>query len=220
VDANGFGKATRTPKILRDRRLATVDLLPPPAKGDFIVSIRPVTEAVLRRSTWEPACPVRKQDLAYLKMTFWGFDEMPHTGEMIVHKKVAPDIAGVFQQLYRAQWPIEEMRVTRADELGAPPTGDGNNTSAFVCRDARQSDEWSEHAYGLAIDVNPFHNPYMRDDVTLPELALAYRDRGWRRTGMVRSGDVVTEAFAAIGWEWGGGWTSSKDWMHFSLSGG
>jgi hypothetical protein len=30
---------------------------------------------------------------------------------------------------------------------------------------------------------------------------------------------VVTEAFAAIGWGWGGTWRSSTDTMHFSATG-
>ncbi|MGI8408199.1 MAG: M15 family metallopeptidase [Actinomycetota bacterium] len=113
------------------------------------------------------------------------------------------------------------MRVTARRELDAAPTGDGNNTSAFVCRSARlSSSEWSEHAYGLAVDINPFHNPYVRGDVTLPELAIVYRNRGWERPGMIEDGDVVTKAFADIGWGWGGEWQSVKDWMHFSLGGG
>jgi hypothetical protein len=36
---------------------------------------------------------------------------------------------------------------------------------------------------------------------------------------MIRSGDPVTAAFAAIGWGWGGQWRSLTDWMHFSQSG-
>ena len=65
---------------------------------------------------------------------------------------------------------------------------------------------WSEHAYGRAIDINPFHNPYERGDVVLPELASAYLDRGNVRPGMIVAGDAVTQAFAAIGWGWGGEW--------------
>lgn len=220
LDARGFGVATSTPKILRDRRLVTDDFFPPPDDPGFLAGIGAVPADVLRRSTWTPACPVAKKNLAYLRMTFWGFDGRPHAGEMIVHKSVAPDLLGVFQTLYRELWPIEEMRVTSAKELKARPTGDGNNTTAFVCRDERLSDEWSQHAYGLAVDVNPFHNPYVRGDLTLPELAIAYWDRDWSRPGMIRAGDVVTEAFKSIGWEWGGDWTSSKDWMHFSKTGG
>ena len=125
----------------------------------------------------------------------------------------------VFRSLHEARFPIEEMRVIDAPELDLPPTGDGNVTSALVCRPARGSTTWSEHAYGRAIDVNPFQNPYQKGDVVLPELATSYLDRSYVRPGMILPGDAVTAAFAAQGWQWGGDWTSSKDLMHFSPSG-
>ena len=219
VGPDGFGIAHSTPKVLRDRRLVSVDHLPPPEGKGFEYTIGRVPRKVLERSTWKRGCPVAKSELGYVTASFWGFDRERHTGELIVHRSVARDAVSVFRALYREKWPIEEMRVTSRPELDAPPTGDGNNTSAFVCRPARQSTEWSEHAHGLAIDVNPFHNPYVRDGVVLPELAIAYRNREWRRPGMIREGDVVTRAFARIGWGWGGNWSSAKDWMHFSRSG-
>jgi hypothetical protein len=37
--------------------------------------------------------------------------------------------------------------------------------------------------------------------------------------GVIKSGDVVVKAFKAIGWKWGGEWSSSKDYMHFSSNG-
>lgn len=219
VGPDGFGIATSTPRLLRDRRFATIDHLPPPGSKRFEYSISRVPRRILKRSTWQPACPVNRSDLGYVTVSFWGFDGRPHTGELILNRSVARGIVGVFRKLYQARWPIEEMRITRSPELDAPPTGDGNNTGAFVCRPARGSDTWSQHAYGLAVDVNPFHNPYVRDEVVLPELARAYRDRSDRRPGMIRAGDVVTKAFFSIGWGWGGTWSSSKDWMHFSASG-
>ncbi len=217
---DGFGIARATPKLLRDRRLATEDLLPPPDSARFSSTVGPVPRHVLERSTWQRRCPVDRRDLAYVTTSFWGFDRRPHTGELIVHRSVARPLASVFRTLYEERWPIEEMRVTTKAELDAPPTGDGNNTGAFVCRPARLSSDWSEHAYGLAVDINPFHNPYVRDRVVLPERALAYRNRAWHRPGMIRAGDVVTRAFSRIGWSWGGDWASAKDWMHFSRSGG
>ena len=36
---------------------------------------------------------------------------------------------------------------------------------------------------------------------------------------MIHEGDLVVRAFAGIGWEWGGHWSGSKDYMHFSLRG-
>ena len=219
---DGFGKVLPTPAVLRDRRLPTLDRLPPPPGGRFRSSVRPIGAAVRARmgTTWKPGCPVGLADLRYVTVSFRGFDGRAHTGELVVHRRVAAPVVSVFARLYRARFPIEEMRLVTGADLEARPTGDGNNTAAFVCRAARKQTRWSAHAYGLAVDVNPFHNPYRRGDLVLPELAGAYEDRERPRPGMVRPGDVVTTAFAGIGWTWGGTWRSPKDFMHFSATGG
>jgi hypothetical protein len=152
-------------------------------------------------------------------MTFWGFDHEPHTGEMIVNSTVAPEVVSAFRKLYEARFPIEEMRVTSLKEQRAPPTGDTDNTSSFECRPVTLGTTWSQHSFGLAIDINPFQNPYVRGDLVAPELARAYRNRSWLRPGMILPGDVVTQTFAGLGWGWGGNWTTLKDWMHFSQNG-
>ncbi|MGH2818551.1 MAG: M15 family metallopeptidase [Actinomycetota bacterium] len=211
-----------TPAILRNRRLPTTDLFPRPKSGRFAVAIGPVPRSVVERSTWRPKCPVSLDQLSYLKTTFWGFDHKPHTGEMIVNASVAEQFVGVFRALYQARFPIEEMRVVTLKEQRAwhtAPTGDTNVTSSFECRQATLGSTWSEHAYGLAVDINPFHNPYLRGELVAPELARAYGNREWRRPGMIFEGDIATRAFDAIGWGWGGRWSSLKDWMHFSQSG-
>jgi hypothetical protein len=216
---DGFGYARPTPPKLRDRRFVTTDLLPPPPDERWRARITRVPDSVVRRSTWHPDCPVALDELAYLTMTFWGFDDRPHTGEMIVNTTVARDVRKVFRRMYRARFPIEEMRVRRAGEIDLPPTGDGNNTESFDCRNATLGGSWSNHAYGLAIDINPFHNPYRRGDLVVPELAEAYLDRDRHRPGMIQPGDVVTRAFADIGWGWGGSWATLDDWQHFSANG-
>lgn len=219
LGAGGFGKVEPTPPELVNRALPTNDVLPPPTDGDYHATATAVPADVLARSTWQAACPVKAGDLRYLTMSFWGFDGRAHTGEMLVNAKGAAGITKVFGQLFEAHFPLEEMRVTSPAELTAPPTGDGNSTSAFVCRPARGQTSWSAHAYGLAVDVNPFCNPYTQGDLVLPELASAYLDRSRRRPGMVLAGDATVRAFAAIGWSWGGAWTSPKDRMHFTATG-
>jgi D-alanyl-D-alanine carboxypeptidase len=218
---DGFGQVLPTPGPLRDRRLPTVDRLPPPPGGRFASAIRPITAAVRARmgATWKPGCPVALADLRHVTVSFRGFDGRAHTGELVVHRRVAVDVVAVFARLYRARFPIEEMRLVTTADLEAHPTGDGNNTAAFVCRAARGQARWSAHAYGLAVDLDPFQNPYRRGDLVLPELASAYLDRAERRPGMVHPGDVVTRAFAAVGWTWGGTWRSPRDLMHFSATG-
>lgn len=213
------GIAQPTPPELQDRRLETIDRLPPPADDRFVATIGPIPDEVIARSTWTEECPVTRDELAYLNVSHYGFDGEFHTGEMIVNAAVAEDIVNVFEKLHAARFPIEQLKVTTQAELDAPPTGDGNGSGAFGCREAVGSSGWSQHAYGLAIDINPFHNPYIYGELVIPELAMSYLDRERVLPGMVFEGDVVVEAFAEIGWAWGGNWNSLKDWMHFSKSG-
>ncbi len=213
------GVAQPTPPELADRRLETIDLLPAPAGDEFEFTEGPVPADVLARSSWSPECPVAAADLAYLTMSHYGFDGEFHTGEMIVNAGVADEVVEVFRRLHAARYPIEQMRVITAEEIDAHPTGDGNDTTSFVCRPAVGSENWSQHAFGLAVDVNPFHNPYHKGDLVLPELASAYLDRADVRPGMIGEGDVAVQAFDEIGWGWGGRWDTLDDWMHFSQSG-
>ena len=75
----------------------------------------------------------------------------------------------MFRRLYRLRFPIRHMRI--ADFYG-PKRGrpkDGDVTASFECRQAASSPctggggtgTWSQHAYGLAVDVNPGENPYV-----------------------------------------------------------
>jgi hypothetical protein len=219
---DGFGRVLPTPPELRVRRMPTVDVLSPPTTAAFHADVSPVSTEVRTRMgrSWTPRCPVQLDDLRYLTLTFWGFDRRPHTGELVVNERAARDVVSVFRRLFRARYPIEQMRLVSSADLDAPPAGDGNNTAALVCRPVRGQTEWSAHAYGLAVDVNPFLNPYRTDDLVLPELAGAYLDRGWRRPGMIRPGGVVVDAFTSVGWTWGGTFDSVTDYMHFSATGG
>jgi hypothetical protein len=175
---------------------------------------------VIKRSSWRPECPVSLDQLTYLTLGFWGFDHLPHTGEMIVNGEFAEGVVDVFRRLWDETFPIEEMRVQDQEEMDAHPTGDGNVTGSFECRPAvGRSGGWSMHAYGLAVDINPFHNPYVKAEAIAPELASAYLDRSNIRPGMIFEGGVAVAAFAEMGWGWGGHWQTAKDWMHFSSNG-
>lgn len=216
---DGEPQVLPTPPELVDRRLPTVDELPPPPDGRFTSAVTLVPPDVLARSTWAPNCPVAAADLRYVTVSFHGFDGRPHTGELLVNAAVAAPVAAAFRDLWDAGFPIERMHVTSVVERDAPATGDGNTTSAFVCRTARGLTRWSAHAYGLAVDVNPFQNPYRSGARVLPELASAYLDRAYERPGMIAPGGPVVAAFARIGFTWGGSWRSPVDLHHFSATG-
>lgn len=220
---DGFGVRLPTPPELIDRRLTPSPphpaLTPPPDDGTFAALVTPLDAGTAGRSTWHADCPVTLDELRHVTLVHVGFDGRTHPGELIVHRDVADDVVEVFRALHAARFPLEEVRIIEAHELDRPPTGDGNTTTGFVCRAMISGARWSEHAFGRAIDVNPFHNPYVRGDLVLPELAGAYTNRSDVRPGMVIAGDEVTAAFDLVGWRWGGTWSSGPDWMHFSTSG-
>ncbi len=220
VESNGFAAAEDTPPELRHRSIITVDDLPPPADGRFRSTIQTVPADVLARSSWTSRCPVAATDLRYVTVSFRGFDGLAQTGELLVNAEAARALVSVFRSLFTEGFPIERMRLTSAAGLDAPPTGDGNTTEAFACRPVRGEKAWSQHAYGLAVDVDPFQNPYHKGEVVLPELATSYLQRTNVRAGMIRPDGPVVRAFASIGWKWGGDYHSLKDFMHFSANGG
>jgi hypothetical protein len=218
--AEGFGEQQPTPPELRNRRFTLPDRIPMlPGSGFAAKVVDPAPLAVVRRSTWAPGCPVGARDLAWVRVTFRGFDARRHTGELLVNGEVAGDLVRVFRRLWDARFPIEQMVITGRSEQRARPTGDGNDTGAFNCRLVRGATVFSQHAYGLAVDVNPFQNPYEKGDLVLPELAGSYTDRSWHRPGMIFADGAVVRAFRSIGWTWGGSWHSLKDLQHFSRNG-
>ena len=113
--SDGFGGVRPTPAELRLRLMPTTDLLPPPRQERFRASVRPVTPAWARSTelAWTPGCPVRLTDLRLLRLTFHGFDALPHTGQLVVHRRVARDVVGVFSHPLRGELP------DRADGTGA-----------------------------------------------------------------------------------------------------
>jgi hypothetical protein len=215
---DGFGEIQPTPFELIDRRFAPSTYL---RRGgtDFESTSGPIPSDVLARSTWQEACPVAVDELAYLTVSFIGFDGESYIGEVIVNASAAKSMVGVFRVMFATGFPLEEVRVIAPEEIDAAPTGDGNVTTAFVCRPVTGGESWSQHAYGLAIDINPFHNPYVKGELVLPELATAYTDRSLALPGMIVEGGPVVQAFDAIGWGWGGRWTTLTDPQHFSANG-
>ncbi len=193
----------------------------PPAQLAFVGTSQPVTAAALRY-TWHPGCPVGPSQLRMLTMSYWGFDGRRHSGTMVVNSLVVPQVLQVFRSLYHEHFPIRSMVPEDAFGGHDPLSMAADNTSGFNCRYAvtvPPSRDWSEHAYGLAIDVNPVENPYLEGSVWQPAAGAAFSDRSDVRPGMAVAGGPLVEAFAAVGWYWGGRWTASPDYQHFSENG-
>jgi hypothetical protein len=191
-------------------------------------SSRPLTSAekaqLKKVGVWHKGCPVSLDDLRILSATYRGFDRHSHNGQVVVNKTAAAGLATVFGKLYALHFPIRRM--TFKQVYGAKVPFNGDVTGSFECRQAVPSPcsggsgtgNWSNHAYGLAVDINPQENPYVGCGQSRDPKAQLYRDRSVHRKGMVTR--RVIGAFASIGWGWGGSWTgNTKDYMHFSHNG-
>ncbi len=150
---------------------------------------------------------------------------MVHDGPMVVNARVADGVVSVFRRLFDAHFPIHEIHLAVEYNPNYDDPNDRRDyTAGFNCRPVVTAlgplSTWSQHAYGLAIDINPIENPYVTaDGYVRNNHSKPYRDRSLRRPGMVHPGDLVVQAFADIGWKWAGSWSSDKDYMHFSLTG-
>ena len=187
----------------------------------FAHMVSPVSAAQLRYS-WHPGCPVAPARLRRLRVTYWGFDGRAHTGALVVNAAAISDLTQVFRTLYAARFPIRRLRPIDAYGGNDERSLQADNTAAFNCRYVVGPGprRWSVHAYGEAIDVNPVENPYLEGGRVHPRSGRAFLDRTRRRPGMAVSGGLLVRSFAAADWQWGGRWTGSPDYQHFSATGG
>ena len=180
----------------------------------------PSARQAMNGTAWRPGCPVSLDDLRTIRLRFWGFDGAAQEGTLVVHADAVATMRGVFAELHAARWPIRQMRPI--EEFGGDDDAsmDADNTSAFNCRpSAGASSRWSEHAYGRAIDINPRENPYVSSRGVEPKAGEAFLDRTRAQPGLIDARSVVVSAFDRAGWGWGGRWSSSKDYQHFSSTG-
>jgi len=191
-------------------------------------SIRPLSESLksnLAHGQWHAGCPVALSQLRLVTVPYVDFDGLTREGQIIVHRDVAGSVSTVFSKLYELKFPIRHMRLSEMYGPRRAIPEDEDVTGSFWCRDSvpspcvggTASGHWSNHAYGHAIDINPIENPYIGCGKVYDPRMAPYVDRSKRKKGMVTP--AVVRAFRSIGWGWGGDWSGTKDYMHFSTNG-
>jgi poly-gamma-glutamate synthesis protein (capsule biosynthesis protein) len=194
---------------------------PLPAYSSSIRRITPAEQHRMR-STHGGRCPTPWSDLRLLSVVYVGFDGRSHRGRVVVAAEHERDVAHVFARLYDARWPLRQVRPVSDYGGDDERSMAADNTSGFNCRTVAGTDRWSDHAFGAALDLNPVENPELGRGSVHPAagLAHAHLDRTAGATvpaGVIRADGVVVRAFAEIGWEWGGTW-SSPDYQHFAAA--
>ena len=200
----------------------------------------PTPEPILRRGTSEEIPEEVRQrmngksmrqnndisykDLRYLKIPHYNFSGTVETGEMVVNKAVAEDVLDIFAELYDIKYPIERMELVDNYSADDYTSIDYNNTSAFNYRPSTDgSGRLSQHALGRAIDINPQINPYVNSNqVGSHSNAKEYWSRDWKnwsdetaQKAYIGPDAEIYKIFINHGWEWGGSWSSYRDYQHF-----
>ncbi len=183
---------------------------------------QPIDAKLFRRIdglSYKKGCTVPLTELRYLKVLHYDLEGQIRTGELICHRTISRDLIEILRTLFDAHYPIERMVLIdnyQADDLRSM---EDNNSSAFNFRVIAGTKRLSKHSRGLAIDINPRYNPYVKQSgtkrIVSPKSAAAYADRTADFPYKIDTNDLCYKEFIRHGFIWGGSWINSKDYQHF-----
>ena len=165
------------------------------------------------------------EDLRYLTIPYYNFEQQVMLGEMIVNKDVEEDVRSIFKELFNNKYEIKSMRliddywqVGCDGNIADNNSIEDNNTSCFCYRKATGGESISNHGYGRAIDINPQQNPYVENGQNTHRNADEYvnnRYVGEPHVIVASDEDICYSIFTKHGFTWGGNWTNPIDYQHF-----
>lgn len=156
-----------------------------------------------------PSSVKNKLDLVIVK--YYGFDRKLHQGQIIVNKEIANDIVEIFKVIEETKFPVDKVVPIVGYNWSDEKSMNDNNTSSFNYRFISGSRILSMHANGLAIDINPKQNPYVKNGISIP----AGSEYKLKNMGTIEPDSKIVKVFKEKGWTWGGDWKSLKDYQHF-----
>ena len=189
--------------------------------GQFSIdTLSQVVFARMQGKSFPVGCTVQRSDLRYLTLTHYNACGEVKTGEMVCNKAIAEDLIDIFKELFRQHYPIERIQLIDEYDADDERSMRANNTSCFCFRVIEGSKTLSNHARGMAIDINPLYNPCVRrrKDGTLlvqPEIGKPYVSRTRTFLYKITHEDLAYRLFKKHGFKWGGDWKTVKDYQHF-----
>ena len=151
-------------------------------------------------------------DLCLVDVQYYSFDGMLHQGQLVVHKDVRADVVDIFLLIERLRFPVHKAVPIVVYGWSDNASMADNNTSAFNYRTVAGTKRLSRHAYGLAVDINPFRNPVVYNNGRISPHGAAYRPGD---PGVLTADHPVVIEFLKRGWQWGANFKSMKDYHHF-----
>lgn len=166
---------------------------------------------------------IPREELRYLEMLYVDPKGRVCAGEMVCSYLVADKLIDIFCTLFEMRYPIERMVLIDEYDADDQRSMMANNTSCFNYRNIAGTSRLSNHSFGTAVDINPLYNPWVKKRANGalavdPEAARPYADRSKNFPMKISPDDPVVKLFKEHGFEWGGDWTSLKDYQHFELA--
>lgn len=154
-------------------------------------------------------------ELRYLTVYHYDYDGNIKRGELVCNQAIAHDLLCVFRDLFSTDYPIYSVRLVDDFDADDEISMQANNTSCFNWRMVPGTNRLSRHAFGMAVDVNPLQNPFVKGARIRPATAKDYVDRTKEFDHKIDKNDYCHKVFTSYGFKWGGNWRNAKDYQHF-----
>lgn len=182
----------------------------------------PIDDATFGRmsgKSFKKECTIPRTELRHLRVLHYDLEGKIRLGEMVCNKAITKELAEIFRTLYDARYPIERMVLIDDYDADDERSMAANNSSAFNFRFVSGTTSLSKHSTGMAVDINPLYNPYVRTrngrTLVEPQGACPYADRTKDFPCKIDTTDLCYKEFVKRGFVWGGSWKSMKDYQHF-----
>ncbi len=186
----------------------------------YVKKIDDDTWKSMKGKSYHKGCPVKRRELRRVRILYVGFDKKTHIGELITNKKIAAVCRDIFKKLYFKNYELKRVQPIDAYDGDDEASMEANNTSCFNHRVVAGSSTLSKHAYGMALDINPRHNPYVIKSTgyVSPKNGKKFANRSKKFKHKITHKDLVYKLFHKEGFFWGGDWIYTKDYQHFQKS--
>ena len=184
----------------------------------YVFFSQPVPEVVKTRmqgKSLPETARIGFDELRYLTLYHYDFDGRIQQGEMVCNKAIAHDLLCIFRTLFAEAYPINSIRLVDDFDASDEASMQANNSSCFNYRTIAGSWRLSQHAFGMAVDINPLQNPCVKGSRIRPSTATDYVDRSKQFPHKIDDNDFCKKTFESYGFRWGGRWRSVKDYQHF-----
>lgn len=217
--STGTSSYTKDTKTNRTETVMYTDDRTTYQDGFFYQSITDDIKERIYGLSYKTDCTIPYEDLRYISVKYYDFDNQVQTGEIICNKAIAQDLVEIFYELYCNEYQIDKIRLVDEYQADDDLSCADNNTSCFNFRTVDGTSTLSKHAQGLAIDINPFQNPYVTypngKERISPAGSEPYADRSSGLPHIITENDLCYRLFTAHGFTWGGHWKTLKDYQHF-----